>query len=143
MHSDKASGPDGLNPAFYRHFWSIIGHKIFQYCKGLSSDFPFPADLNDIDVILIPKKDKADTIKDLQLIAICNVLYKILAKVLSNRLKEILPGVIMENQSDFVPRRNITDNVLMAFKVLHYMKRNNRNNNSEMALKLDVSIAYD
>lgn len=61
--------------------------------------------------------------KDLRPIALCIVLFKIIAKVLSNQLKELLPGIIIENQSAFFPNRSITDNVLIAFEILHYMKQ--------------------
>lgn len=60
---------------------------------------------------------------DLRPIAFCNVLYKIIAKVLSSRLKRILPTIISENQSDFLHGRNITDNVLIAFETIHSMKQ--------------------
>lgn len=126
MHPNKASGPDGLNPAFFKHFWNLMGYEIFQSCKSWLNECAFPAGLN---VVLIPKKDNAESMKDLRPIALCNVLYKILAKVLANRLKVILPGIITENQSAFVPGRSITDNVLVAFEVLHTMKRNNSGNN--------------
>lgn len=99
--------------------------------------------MNDTTLILIPKKDNADRMTDLRPIALCNVLYKILAKVLANRLKIILPGVISENQSAFVPGRNISDNVLVAFEILHFMKKKNRGHEGEVALKLDISKAYD
>lgn len=97
MHPDKGSGPDGLNPAFYQHFWKVMGKEIFHYCKGWLADCSFPANLNDTNVVLIPKKDNADTMKDLRPIALCNVLYKFVAKVLANRLKSILPEIISEN----------------------------------------------
>lgn len=62
---------------------------------------------------------------------------------MSNRLQRILPSIISEEQSAFVPGRNITDNVLIAFELLHYMKRKNNGQEGEVALKLDISKAYD
>lgn len=81
--------------------------------------------------------------KDLHPIALCNVLYKILAKVLANRHKVILPSAVFENQTTFVPGRNISDNVLIAFEIIHFMKRKNYGADGEIALKLDVSKAYN
>lgn len=71
------------------------------------------------------------------------MLYKIVAKVLENHLKSILPVMMFENQFAFVHGRSITDNVLVAFEILHYMKRKNFGSEGEVALKLDVSKAYD
>ena len=99
--------------------------------------------MNDTTLVLIPKKDNVDDPKDLRPIALCNVLYKIVTKVLANRLQKILPGVISEEQSAFVPGRNITDNVLVAFELLHYMKRKNSGQDGVVALKLNISKAYD
>lgn len=82
----------------------------------------FPENLNDTTIVLIPKKENADTIKDLWPIVLYNILHKILAKVLANRLWEILSDLITENQSAFFPNRSITDNVLVTFELLHYMK---------------------
>ena len=94
-------------------------------------------------MVLIPKKEGAFCMKDLRPIALYNVLYKILAKVLANRLKIIFPGIIFENQSTFVPERSITDNILVAFEVVHHMKRKNYGQEGEVSLKLDISKAYD
>lgn len=74
MHPDKASGPDGLNPAFFQHFWSLMGHEVFHCCTSWLREGSFPAELNDTNVVLIPKKDNADCMKDLRPIALCNVL---------------------------------------------------------------------
>lgn len=74
MHPDKASGPDGLNPAFFQTFWSTMGQEIFGYCRDWLRDIRFPNDLNSTNVVLIPKKDNAYIMKDLRPIALCNVL---------------------------------------------------------------------
>lgn len=96
----------------------------------------FPAKLNDTNVVLILKNENT---KDLRHIALCNVLYKILAKVLANRLKFSITRLIFENQYAFNQGRNI----LVAFDVIHHMNRKNRGNEYELALKLDISKAYD
>lgn len=103
MHPDKASGPDGLNPAFFQHFWDMLGTEVYNCCKQWLADEVFSSEVNDTTLVLIPKKDNVDDPKDLWPIALCNVLYKILAKVLANRLQKILPDVISEEQSAFVP----------------------------------------
>lgn len=54
-----------------------------------------------------------------------------------------MPGIITENQSTFVPGRSIADNVLVAFEVMHHMKRKRSGIEGELALKLDASKAYD
>ncbi|KAL8114291.1 hypothetical protein AgCh_021226 [Apium graveolens] len=143
MHPDKVSGPDGLNPAFYQSFWKIMGKEVFECCKKWLRGDPFPVDLNSTNVVLIPKKDNAATMRDFRPIALCNVLYKIMVKVLANRLKEVLPGIIAENQSAFVDGRNITYNFLVAFEVIHHMRNKKRGQDGEITLKLDVSKAYD
>lgn len=81
--------------------------------------------------------------KDLRPIALCNVLYRIIAKVLANRLQQVLPSLISENQSAFVKNRSITDNVLIAFEVIHHMNQKRHGRVGEVALKLDISKAYD
>ena len=66
-----------------------------------------------------------------------------MAKVLANRIKPILSTIISEEQSAFVAGRSIIDNVIVAFEVIHGMKRKTRGNNGDVAFKIDISKAYD
>jgi hypothetical protein len=98
---------------------------------------------NDTVVVLIPKVNSPEKLKDLRPISLCNVMYKIASKVLANWLKKILPDIISLNQSAFVPRRMITNNVLLAYELTHYMQTKKRGADSFAALKLDMSKAND
>ncbi|MCI13816.1 CNGC5-like protein, partial [Trifolium medium] len=90
MHSNKAPGPDGLNPAFYKRFWDLCGVEIFNTSKQWLQQGCFPTQLSETNIVLIPKVDNPTSMKDLRPISLCNVLYKIISKVLANRLKPLL-----------------------------------------------------
>lgn len=106
-------------------------------------DAKIPDRLNETLLVLIPKKKKPVGMGDLRPIAFCNVLYKIIGKVMANRLKSLQPVVISKNQSAFMKDRLIYDNVMIFFKVLHYLKRKQQGKVGFMALKLDLSKVYD
>ncbi|MCI28182.1 CNGC5-like protein, partial [Trifolium medium] len=121
MHPDKSLCPDGLNPGFYRKFWPLIRREIFEACCMWLEEGQFPPNLNDTNIALVAKVDRLESMKDLRSISLCNVIYKILSKVLANRLKKVLPIYISDTQAAFVPGRDILDNALTAFEVLHHM----------------------
>lgn len=73
----------------------------------------------------------------------CNVIYWIIAKVLANWLKGLLDDVISGNQSAFIPNHLITDNVIVGYECLHKLRSCKKGKNGLVALKLDVSKAYD
>ena len=97
----------------------------------------------DTIALLIPKVNNSEKLEDLSPISLCSVVYKIASKVFSNRLKKILPDVISLNQSAFVSGRLITDNVLLAYELTHYMQTKRRGVDSFATLKIDMSKAFD
>ena len=99
--------------------------------------------LNSTFIALIHKIKHPKKVSDFRPISLCNVVYKLISKVVVNRLKKILAKAILESQSAFLSRRLITDNVLVAFETLHYLKRKTQGKVRQMALKLDMSKAYD
>lgn len=92
------------------------------FCRSLVENRILPAKVNDTFILLILKKAKPEIMIDLSPIALCNVLYKITAKVCANRLKFLLEGLISCAQSGFVPGKLIRDNIVLAYEVHHFLK---------------------
>ncbi|KAH9684395.1 reverse transcriptase domain-containing protein [Citrus sinensis] len=143
MHPDKSPGPDGMNPAFYQKFWHIVGEDVVLACLKFLQDASFPVGLNDTSIVLIPKKQRPEFLSDMRPIALCNVLYKIISKMLANRMKLVLDLVISDSQSAFVPGRAITNNIIISAEIMHFLKRKWQGKNGVAALKIDMSKAYD
>lgn len=78
--------------------------------------------LNETNIVLIPKKKNPTVIGELRPIALCNVLMKIITKVLANRMKELLGDVVSDTQSAFIPGRLISDNIMISYEIMHYLK---------------------
>ena len=92
-------------------------------------------------MVLIPKVRKPKHIKDL--ISLCNVIYKLISKVVANRLKGILPDIISPAQSAFILGCLMTDNILIAYEATHYIQKRKKGKDGYAAIKLDMSKAYD
>jgi hypothetical protein len=138
----KAPGPDGMPAIFYKTFWDVVGDQVKNEVLQVLNGGPVPVEWNNTNMVLIPKIKNPQCIKDLRPISLCNVIYKIVSKVLTNRLKVFIGDIISQNQSAFIPGRLITDNVLVAYEMTHFIKHK-RNGDGYMAVKLDMSKAYD
>ena len=143
MHPTKAPEPDGMSPIFFKHYWDIVGLEVVKCVLTALNLGIMPSGLNETHICLIPKVKSPQKITEYRPKSLCNVVYKLISKVLANRLKRVLTMVIDDSQSAFVPSRLITDNVLVAFETMHHINQRKKGKEALMAIKLDMSKAYD
>ena len=143
MHPVKAPSPNGLSVLFYQKYWKLIGEGVTGTVLDFLNNGRFDPNLNYTHIVLISKIKKPESMSQFRPISLYNVIYKLIAKVLANRLKVILDKVIFVSQSAFVPGRLITDNAIASFELNHYLKRKARRKIGYFVFKLDMKKAYD
>jgi hypothetical protein len=139
----KVPGPDGFPAHFFQRNWGTLIADVIKAVKDFFVTSQMPVRVKDIAIILIPKKDEPELLKDFRLTSLCNVIYKVVSKCLVNRLRPMLQDIIGPMQSAFVPGRMVTDNALIAFECLHAIKHGNNSCKKFGAYKLDLTKAYD
>ncbi|KAG8482208.1 hypothetical protein CXB51_026860 [Gossypium anomalum] len=143
MDPRKAPGIDGLSGNFFKENWDVVGKDIINLCHEILRGDKNVESLNETIIVLIPKVKEPIDMTNFRPISLCRVIYKIVAKVLANRLKETLPKCISQNQSAFVLGRMIHNNILIAHEIVHYLQNTKNGSNKGFVIKLDMSKAYD
>ncbi|GAU35182.1 hypothetical protein TSUD_319920 [Trifolium subterraneum] len=123
MGPHKAPGEDGYPAIFFQHCWDIVGESIYKYVNQVWSNTSLISFINNIMLVLIPKVDKPEFVSQFRPIALCNVTYKIITKVIVNRIKPLLDGIISPYQSSFIPGRIIHYNIIVAQEMVHSMAK--------------------
>ena len=117
--------------------------KVMKLCLSILNNGSSIEELNITYMVLFQKIKNPNKMANFLLISICNVIYKIITEVLANRLKCILEMVISPNQSNFVPKRLISTNVIIAYELMHTHKKRCNGKEGSLGLKFDMSKAYD
>lgn len=133
---------DGFSTHFYQKHWPIIGEKVCKYVLSVLNNLWSLDTINGTFISLIPKIKEAKKVRDYRSISLCNVLYKIVAKVLVDRLKPTLSKIISLTQSAFVLGRYITDNILIVYETLHSLSNRCKGHDRFTAIKLDISKSH-
>lgn len=122
MKGDKSLGPDGWTVEFFAHFIDIFQEDLLQIVEESRKKGYIHPHLNSTYISFIPKKSEAETFTDYRPISLCNLTYKIISKIIENRLKVSLSKFISPEQYEFLNNRIIHDSVVVAQECMHNIK---------------------
>ena len=137
---DKAPGLDDFTMTFWLFCWDVVKPKILGHFREFYLNGTFQRSLISTFLLLIPKKEGAEDLRDFRPISLVGSVYKLLAKVLPNRLKSVMGEVISDSQQAFVQGRQILDAVLIANETLDSRLKDNK---PGLLLKMDIEKAFD
>ena len=140
MKKGKAPGPDGFPIEFFQEFWEIVKFDLLEVVQEFHRNKQMLRSMNSTFLVLIPKQEGANWLTQFRPIALCNVVYKIITKLIAERLKPLLSSLISPEQGDFVEGRQILDGVVIAMEAIHSMANSKER---AMFMKLDMAKAYD
>eukprot|EP00253_Pinus_taeda_P026566 PITA_26566 len=140
MKRGKAPGPDGFTAKFYQAGWKFLGQDILEVVEESRLKHRMWSGINSTFLTLIPKTNNFEEARGFRPIALCNVIYKVIATLVAKRLKPLLPSIISPEQTGFVEGRQILDGLAVAQEMIHSLNQNKRKG---MMIKLDLSKAYD
>ncbi|KAL0295535.1 UNVERIFIED_CONTAM: putative ribonuclease H protein [Sesamum calycinum] len=138
---DKAPGPDGFSSGFYKAAWPVIGEEVVKAILEFFTTGRLLKQVNTTILALIPKVRLPSLVSDFRPISCCNVLYKVITKIIVQRLRSVLDKMISPSQNAFVPGRSIGDNILLAQEI--FSGYNRQGLPMRCALKVDLRKAYD
>lgn len=122
MAKNKAPGLDVFTIEFYQEAWSFMGNDLLDLVEESRCTKNMHEGLNATFLALIPKNGTSDEPQGFKPISLCNVVYKILATIMVNKLKPILPDLIAQEQIGFVKAWQIIDGIIVAQEVIHSLK---------------------
>ena len=140
LNGDKALSPNGFSLSFWQFSWDFVKEEVMGFLKEFHEHGRFVRSLNSTFLVLIPKKTGAGDLRDFRLISLVGGLYKLLAKVLANKLKKVVGKVVSSAQNAFVEGRQILDAALIANEVIDSLLKQNK---SGVLCKLDIEKPYD
>ncbi|GKV22579.1 hypothetical protein SLEP1_g32439 [Rubroshorea leprosula] len=136
----KSPRPDGFNFRFIMTMWEVVKDDIINFVREFHQHGKMVRGSNASFIVLIPKTENPQAIEEFRPISLIGVTYKIMAKLLANRLRKVLPKVIGEQQMAFIEGRQLVEGAVIANEILDKVKRKKKKG---FLFKVDFEKAYD
>jgi hypothetical protein len=141
LNKDSAPGPDGFSAFFFQQYWDIVKSDVINaVLEFFTTSWILPG-YNSNVIALLPKTSSATSIDQYRPIAMANFKFKIISKIIADRLANIMPSLISEEQMGFIHDRNIKDCLCIASEAVNLL--HNKSFGGNLALKIDISKAFD
>lgn len=137
---NKSPGPDGYNFNILKKFWNVVSLDFCRMVSEFHSSEKIVRGCNASFLVLIPKKENPVGLNDYRPISLVGCIYKVLAKMLAERLGKVMHSIISNSQTTFLKGRIILDGVVVLNEVLDYAKKSGK---LCMIFKVDFKKAYD
>ena len=140
LKNDKAPSPGDFTTNFFHACLSTIKEEVLDIVEEFWKTSKILKYFNSTFLTLIPKENGADSASKFQPVALCNVIFKIITKTISNRLKTILSNLVPKEQSGYIECRQILDGIILSHEIIHSLKDTKK---VSMLIKLDLSKSFD
>lgn len=141
LNPNSAPGPDGYSGLFYQKCWDIVGRDVVLCIQAFFKEGWLPPNLNSNLITLIPKVVGADSVSQFRPIAMANFVFKIIPKILADRLANIAARIVSQNQVAFIKGRRIHDCIGIVSENINLLDKKNFFGN--LGLKIDIYKAFD
>nr|GEZ26984.1 putative RNA-directed DNA polymerase, eukaryota, reverse transcriptase zinc-binding domain protein [Tanacetum cinerariifolium]GEZ63990.1 putative RNA-directed DNA polymerase, eukaryota, reverse transcriptase zinc-binding domain protein [Tanacetum cinerariifolium] len=138
---DKSPGADGYSSLFFKESWDTVGEDVCRAVRDFFRNGKILKEINHTLLVLVPKVVALMKINDYRPISCCNVIYKCISNIITNRIIDGVGEVVSENQSAFIPGRRILDNILITQELMHNYHHNT--GAPRCAFKVDIQKAYE
>nr|GEV50033.1 putative RNA-directed DNA polymerase, eukaryota, reverse transcriptase zinc-binding domain protein [Tanacetum cinerariifolium] len=135
---NKSPGPDGFTFEFFKHFWDLISSDLCAAVTCFFDNGSFPRGCNSSFIALIPKVSDAKFVTDFRLISLIGSVYKVITKILANRLSTVISDLVSNTQSAFIKKRQILDGPFILNEALAWCKRKKK---QALMFKVDFTKA--
>ncbi|KAL0339019.1 UNVERIFIED_CONTAM: hypothetical protein Sangu_1424000 [Sesamum angustifolium] len=141
ISDNKAPGPDGYTSCFFKKAWNIVGDLVCSAVMDFFRSGRMLRQLNHTIIALVPKSEHSPSVADYRPISCCNVIYKVITKIIADRLSPALMQLVDSSQAAFVGGRNITDNIFLAQEMVRQYSR--KRISPRCTINVDLRKAFD